>query len=166
MILSRQELTQKNKQIFTEKIIISPEQIKNNQMIISVDNLLATVIVEYISSLTMVKVNIKGKMVLRSTRTLRPVDYDVDINDDFIVCYNQEDIADDSMILLEGDSLDLNEYFYSIIIASIPLKVIAPDDEESFVGEDWEVITEDEYNRRKKSDESTSPFAALKDLDL
>lgn len=28
MILSRQELTQKNKQVFTEKIIISPEQIK------------------------------------------------------------------------------------------------------------------------------------------
>lgn len=166
MILSRQELTQKNKQIFTEKIIISPEQIKNNQMIISVDDLLATVTVEYISSLTMIKVNIKGKMILKSTRTLRPVNYDVDINDDFIVCYNKDEIIDDSMILLEGDSLDLNEYFYSVIIASIPLKVIAPDDEEKISGEDWEVITEEEYYRRKKNDESSSPFAALKDLDL
>jgi len=166
MILSRQELTQKNKQVFTEKIIISPEQIKNNQMIISVDDLLATVIVEYISSLTMIKVNIKGKMILKSTRTLRPVNHDVDINDDFIVCYNKDEIIDDSMILLEGDSLDLNEYFYSIIIASIPLKVIAPDDEEKISGEDWEVITEEEYYRRKKNDENSSPFAALKDLDL
>lgn len=135
-------------------------------MIISVDDLLATVIVEYISSLTMIKVNIKGKMILKSTRTLRPVNHDVDINDDFIVCYNKDEIIDDSMILLEGDSLDLNEYFYSIIIASIPLKVIAPDDEEKISGEDWEVITEEEYYRRKKNDENSSPFAALKDLDL
>ena len=36
---------------------------------------------------------------------------------------------------------------------------------ESYSGENWEVITEDEYNKRKNSEEN-SPFASLKDLDL
>ena len=52
-----------------------------------------------------------------------------------------------------------------MIISSIPLKIIAKDDKESISGDNWEVITEDEYLQRKKS-EDNSPFALLKDLDL
>ena len=54
-----------------------------------------------------------------------------------------------------------------IVLGTIDLgkAVIASDDKESYSGENWEVITEDEYNKRKNSEEN-SPFASLKDLDL
>ena len=39
------------------------------------------------------------------------------------------------------------------------------DEEDIIEGDDWEVITEDEYNKRK-NDSSSSPFACLKDIDL
>ena len=70
------------------------------------------------------------------------------------------------MVYLEGDSLNMDEIFYSMLISSIPLKVISEEDEEIIKGDDWEVITEEEYEKRKKNGDNLSPFDVLKDLDL
>ena len=113
----------------------------------------------------MVSIALKGEMVLRSTRSLKPVNHEIDLEDEIVYTYNKDLVDNEQVFLLEDDELDLDKTIYSLIISSIPLKVIASDDKESYSGENWEVITEDEYNKRKNSEEN-SPFASLKDLDL
>ena len=167
MILTRQDLTSKGKHEFFEEIKISPDQIKNNPLIISIKKLEGRVESEYIASLTIVKIKLTGDLLLKSTRSLKPVDFHLCSNDELVIAYSKdEDFDPDSMVYLEGDSLNMDEIFYSMLISSIPLKVISEEDEEIIKGDDWEVITEEEYEKRKKNGDNLSQFDVLKDLDL
>ena len=51
------------------------------------------------------------------------------------------------------------------MITSIPLKIIGKDDPESLKGDNLEVISEDEYYKKKK-EEVDPRFAKLLDFDL
>ena len=144
MRISKQELLAKGQHLFEENINYDKSLYENNPLIDNIGEINAEVSTNLVSDLIMVSIALKGEMILRSTRSLKPVNHEID---------------------LEDDELDLDKTIYSLIISSIPLKVIASDDKESYSGENWEVITEDEYNKRKNSEEN-SPFASLKDLDL
>lgn len=165
MRISKQELLSKGHHQFDEIIKYDQNAFASNPLIISLSDIKAKVDTEYVSQLIIVKINLIGELVLHSTRTLKPVKYPLNINDQIIFTYNEDLIDGDEVVLLNSDELDLDEIFYSLIIASIPLQVIAPDDEELITGDSWEVITEDEYHKRHQ-DVNDSPFAVLNDLDL
>ena len=59
----------------------------------------------------------------------------------------------------------MDDIFYSLLIASLPLQVTNEDDE-YINGDGYEVISEEEYIRRKNKSIENSPFASLKDFDL
>lgn len=166
MRLSRQELTSKEPHFFDEELVIALELIQNNPLIINIDKIKLHLESRYVSSMTLIKIDLDASMILKSTRSLKPVPYQMRVKDDVVVCYDNESFDPDSMITLDGDYLDIDEICYSLIIASLPIKVISPDDDDIIKGESWEVITEEEYNKRKNEDNSSSPFAALKDLDF
>lgn len=166
MIITKQELTSKGKKEFDENVIFSADEFKNNPLIVAVNYLNAHVETEYVANLTLVKTHLDGELILRSTRTLKELAYEIDLDDDFVIVYDEECFDPETMILLKDDEMNFTPYFYSLVVASIPLKVISDEDEELIKGEDWEIITEDEYYRRKKDDTSNSPFSSLLDLDL
>lgn len=166
MILTRQELTAKGHQTFSEDVVFDPEEYRNNPILLSVDRLRAEVETDFVSDLVIVKIRLRGELTLRSTRSLKPVRYPLDISDENIYCFSDLGLEDDNVILLKEDELNLTPIFYSMMIASLPLKVLAEDEEEHLSGDHWEVITEEEYLRRKSSDTEDSPFTALRDLDI
>lgn len=166
MILTRQELTAKGHQKFSEDVIFNPEEYSNNPILISVDRLKAEVESDYVSDLVIVKIRLRGELTLRSTRSLKPVRYPLDVADETVYCFSDPGLEDDNIVLLKEEELNLTPIFYSLMIASLPLKVLAEDEEDHLSGEHWEVITEEEYLRRKSRDGEDSPFAALQDLDL
>lgn len=165
MKITRQELFSKGKKIYEEEVIFTEEELSNSSSIISSSPLKAKVSVENITDVTIVKISLKGQLVLRSTRSLKPVDFYLNGTDEIIYTLNKELVDDDTVYLFSDDELDLRPFYYSLLITSIPIQIIGKDDD--FVsGEDWEVISEEEYYRRKQNDVSDSPFASLLDLDL
>ncbi|MEI3536113.1 MAG: YceD family protein [Bacilli bacterium] len=165
MRISKQELLAKGQHLFEENINYDKSLYENNPLIDKIGEINAEVSTNLVSDLIMVSIALKGEMILRSTRSLKPVNHEIDLEDEIVYTYNKDLVDNEQVFLLEDDELDLDKTIYSLIISSIPLKVIASDDKESYSGENWEVITEDEYNKRKNSEEN-SPFASLKDLDL
>ena len=165
MILTRQDLLSSGLQQYHEEVIFKEEDFKSNPLIISVDELHAYVESNYVSSLNMIKIRLEGELTLHSTRSLKPVKYELEIEDDMILAFQEDnDLIDENIILFKEDELNLTPIFYSMLIASIPLKVLADDEEELISGDKWEVITEDAYNSRKK--EEDNPFASLADIDF
>ena len=80
-----------------------------------------------------------------------------------------QDLIDDDLVLgLEGDEIDLAESVADNILLNIPLKVLTAEEEagQDFpVGQDWQVMTEEEYRRQQEEQKaSKSPFARLKNL--
>ena len=124
------------------------KKIPDYEDIINIDNLHAHVECEYFASLTLIKVHLYGDLTLRSTRTLRPVEYEFEEEDDIVLCH-QDDLFDpDTMILFKDNEFDLRPHLYSLLITSLPIQIISEEDEEYLSGENWEVLTEDEYLKR------------------
>lgn len=165
MKITKQELFSKGKKFFNEDLLISKDDVKDTPIILDIKCLHADVSVENISDISIVKIALKGNLVLSSTRSLKPVDYLLNTNDEIVFTLNNELVDDENVILFNDDELDLNPIFYSMLISSIPLKVI--DDNDEFVkGEGYEVISEDEYNKRRETSLDNSLFSSLVDLDL
>ena len=158
MKLSKQELTSNKIREYLFDFILPKEVIDNNQLILESSPLKVKVTVQYVSYLTIMKIEIKGTLTLASTRTLKPLTYPLNINDDLTIAYDKEEDLSDDIYILEGDELDLDELVTSLILSSLPLKIVGEDEKETFSGDVWEVITEDMY---KKHQENTSPFSDL-----
>lgn len=163
MILSRVELTSKG--VYEEILTFDKELYQNNSILMDIKSLKGKVEVDYVSNLSLLKISLNGELVLRSTRTLKPVNYKLRVRDNLTITLTKLDYIDEDIIYLKDDELDVNQIFYSLLIASLPLQVTNKDDE-YIAGEGYEVISEDEYFRRKSNVSEDSPFAALKDLDL
>lgn len=114
------------------------------------------------------------QLTVPSTRSLQPVDIQCDakLSETYlapgIIPESTESFADELLIELDLQELDLTKSIEDSIILAIPSKVLS--DEESSddnlpQGNDWEVMTEEIHKTAsQKQSEEDSPFAALKDL--
>lgn len=144
---------------------LSDEEVKNIDDIISFEYSKVKVEADYISSLALVKIHVKGKMILRSTRTLKPVEYYFTEREELTYSfYKDDDLNDENIIFIEDDKIDIDEEVISLIITSIPLKIIGKDEPEHFDGEGYEVMSEDEYLLQNKKENIDPRFASLSSL--
>ncbi|MGO4929092.1 YceD family protein [Fundicoccus sp. Sow4_D5] len=114
-------------------------------------------------------------ITLPSSRSLKPVrvELSVPISERYILpgqAYNAEDY-EETAIELEFDYIDLDAAVVDVVLLNIPVRVIAPDEEEGAMpsGNNWTVVTEEAYNAQKVEEqvESVDPrFEALKTLKL
>lgn len=116
--------------------------------------------------LAVVRFEIKGNLKIQSTRSLIPVDIDISDSDELTYTFSDyKELEDDSIIKIQDGKIELHDQIVSLIVTSIPIKIIAKDEPESFGNDKWEVISEDQYQKRKE--ESIDPrLAKLKDLDI
>lgn len=115
---------------------------------------------------------IKGELTVPSTRSLTPVKLPLDFT--FSEIYVTDDAAREKyqdgelVITLEDDELDLGAAVLDHIVLSIPMKILTPEEEQGAKmpkGEDWEVVSEDDFAATKaKENEKNSPFAGLQGL--
>lgn len=107
-------------------------------------------------------IKVQGTITLKSTRTLKPVTITFKDEDSFTFSFEPVVEEESDWIYISGTEIDLNPYIIDLIALSIPLKVVGKNEPINFAQDNYEVISEDEYNRRKN--ESDSRFAGLKDL--
>jgi len=119
------------------------------------------------------KLNVE--LTMPSTRSLEPVN--VKMNVPFQETYVAPDAAVDSLdynandivIELDSDVLDLTKPFEDSILTSLPTQVFTKEEREADImpkGENWKVMSEESYENAEieESNDEDSPFAALKDL--
>ena len=159
MILTRHDIISQGKKVFEQEIIFTEEELKGNDSILSINNLCARVECEYVAMLTIIKIYLYGELVLKSTRTLRPVEYDFDEEDEIVLSHTDDGFDPDTMIRYDGGEFDLRPHLYSLLITSLPIQILSSEDEEYISGDNWEVMTEEEFLKRRKEDVSSSPFS-------
>ncbi|MFR4845382.1 MAG: DUF177 domain-containing protein [Streptococcus sp.] len=73
-----------------------------------------------------------------------------------------------SVLILDGDTINLDESILDNILLNIPLRVLTPEEESgqiSLSGNDWEVLSEEDFAALKQGEkEASNPFAQLNGL--
>ncbi|WP_283678258.1 YceD family protein [Lentilactobacillus sp. Marseille-Q4993] len=117
--------------------------------------------------------DIKGKLVVPSSRSLTPVDLPLDFNvTEFYVPskaaeakYEDDDVV---FVLDESDEVDLKTSVIDNVILQIPMQVLSPEEKSGATlpsGKDWNVVTADDFEREKADTKKVDPrLAKLKDF--
>lgn len=167
MIITKTELLQNRNIVLSSKNQIKDEDLIHIEGFIKLNKCIVDINVSYIEGmdLAICKINVKGDMEIQSTRTLKPVNLKFNESDTITYAFTSNpELEDDTIILVDNNQFDLRNEFISLIVTSIPIKVVGDDEPDEFKGDSWEVISEDKYYKRKNN--SSSPFDVLKDLDL
>ena len=114
------------------------------------------------------------EVTLPSSRSMTPVSLKEvqDVQELFIEATDvagKQDMVDDQLVLvLEEDNIDLDESIVDNILLAIPLQVLTEEEKQSQelpTGQDWTVLTEDQYQSLKEEKQKeNNPFASLQGL--
>lgn len=121
-----------------------------------------TIGIKKVDKIFFVTFDITANLVVYSSLTYEPFTYTHKFSEDLEFC-NDENYCDDNVILFDGDALILEDVIYSLIITTLPIK-LTKKGEKAPVGENYRVLSEDEYYKEKDSEGNA--FDKLKDLDL
>ena len=81
----------------------------------------------------------------------------------------QKELVEENLVLiLDGDTINLDESILDNILLNIPLRVLTPEEESgqiSLSGNDWEVLSEEDFAAlQQEKKEASNPFAQLNGL--
>lgn len=159
---------------FDKTLDIKEELLKRNQEIIDIKDVHVIGQVVYEDGLYLLNYHSTYTIILPSSRSMKevPISQEENVSEIFVAASDYEekkDIVEEALALIvEGDSLNLEESVIDNILLSIPLRVLAPDEEEGDAlpsGEDWTVMTETQFEEMKSEKKKESnPFSALDGL--
>lgn len=101
--------------------------------------------------------HITGTLILPCSRTLADVEYPVDIHSTetyLLKEYDMEDVEDAETYVhhVHGGIIDLEPVVYELLLLEVPMQVVSPkatDASSLPAGQDWEVLTEDQFLKAK-----------------
>lgn len=101
--------------------------------------------------------------VVPCSYTLEDVDYHGKGEENLIF---KDEIDEDSLLIPANNVIDLKPFIISLVVASVPLKVVGKNATLPKNGDGYRVLTEDEYFAEKHSKKATSVFDKLDDIDI
>ncbi|MBP2622754.1 DUF177 domain-containing protein [Streptococcus oricebi] len=146
---------------------------ERNREILDLKEVLATGKAGYEDGLYLLDYQLSYVITLASSRSMEPVELKESylVQEVFVEEGNQksQDLLDEELVMpLTGDEIDLQESVADNILLQIPLKVLTAQEEaeESLPsGQDWQVLSEEDYQRQQAAArEENNPFAGLKGL--
>ncbi|UQS85281.1 DUF177 domain-containing protein [Apilactobacillus apisilvae] len=121
-----------------------------------------------------VNAHVRGNIVVPSSRSLTPVNLPLDFKIDEVYVdtkaqlkkYEEDDEA--AFLLEDDDVIDFDKSVADNIILQIPMHILSPEEKNGSKmpeGNDWEVISEEEYETQKADNKKVDPrLAKLKEL--
>lgn len=109
-------------------------------------------------------------LVIRATLTLEDsrdgvlFDKTIHLKDEADVMESEDDIGDG--YIFPGSSIDLDLLCLSMIASSLPIRIVRPNSKLPKSGKGYNVYDEDTFATQEDEKVKTSPFDALKDLDV
>ena len=150
-----------NKSVSFEEEIDFRELTFKNLNLKQINKCEVTAVCSQYESLLRVEVNVKASLTCISAYSLKDVPLNVDVNDELDFA---EDINENEN-LISNNLLNLDEYVISLILASIPKRVIDKGEKLPKGGQGYRVLSEEDLIEERKS-RHTSAFDCLDDLDL
>ena len=110
-----------------------------------------------------VTLSLKAKVVLECSYTLKHFQTTISGVDELHFAPSKDE--DEDCIEYKGTSIELDQYIFNLLSASVPLSPKAPNAKSPSSGSGYRVLSEEEY-LREKEEGGNSSFNALKDLDF
>lgn len=158
---------------FSETIDVNETLIRRDNEVLAV----APVAVEGILSVGkneyILHYRLKTVVTVPSARSLEPVDLPLDLSVDEVFMTREqwsslEDDRDEETLVIDNDTIDLTDSIEDNILLAIPLQVFSEEELQSKdlpKGNDWVVVSEEEYLQKKESAETIDPrLAKLSEL--
>lgn len=101
------------------------------------------------SEVLLIDVNVKGKMILPCSISFQDVPYSFKASSRLAYSFTTTEIESD-VIEIEGEELDFDPEILALIWMEVPPRVISPKIKQLPQGEGWEVVSEEEFKRRKE----------------
>lgn len=170
---SIQELNKRHGQVIPIdcELNLKQELMSRDEQIIDVDKILISGYIDISSERYYVHLTIKTTVVVPSSRSLLPVvlqiDGEVDENhvtdEQFSAIDEVSEQAD--YLVIENNSINLDEIVEDFILSSIPMRILTEEEQKSDSmpkGDNWEVISEDDYlfSKAKEAEEKVDPRLA------
>lgn len=114
--------------------------------------------------------HLTGSLILPCSRTLEDVDFPVDIRstETFLLKSGEVDMfQDDEIHEPEGGIVDLLPIIEELLLLEIPIQVFSnkvAHNDDLPVGNDWEVMTEEQYKQEQQKEKIDPRLAGLADL--
>lgn len=158
---------------FNKSLDLKEAIIKREPTIIDLSPVLITGNVAYDNGLYLLNYQLSYQLTLPSTRSLEPVTLKEEYNVSEVFASKEDKntqsaiFEDELLLLVEQDNIDLSESALDNILLNIPLQVLTDKEKQDDAmpyGDDWSVLTQEQYDAMKKEKQSKdNPFAALSD---
>ena len=113
--------------------------------------------------ITDIKIHLKGQVVGACSYTNEDVTLPFNIKEDMTFSNDEYRGAD---YLMENDLIELDPYIFALIDANIPLNIHKPGAKMPSGGNGYEVLSEEEYLKKKQENKGSSPWDILDNLDF
>ncbi len=108
-------------------------------------------------------ISVKALLSLESSYSLKSFDYELTTSEEYH--FSSSESEDDEAILFNGNKINLDEYIFELICASIPLSPKMKGEKLPSGGEGYNVYSEEEYEAMKE-DKTDPRFDKLKDFEV
>ena len=151
------------------------ESIKERyDQVLNLEQIQASGQVAYDNGLYLLDYQLSYDITLPSSRSLEPVtlSFNYPVSETFIqeadAALQKELVEENLVLILDGDTINLDESILDNILLNIPLRVLTPEEESgqiSLSGNDWEVLSEEDFAAlQQEKKEASNPFAQLNGL--
>ena len=110
-----------------------------------------------------VTLSLKAKVTLQCSYTLQNFDTEIFGEDELHFAPSKDE--DEDCIEYKGTSIEMDQYIFNLLSASVPLSPKAPNAKAPESGKGYRVLSEDEF-WKEKEEVGNSQFDALKDIDF
>ncbi|MDT2614424.1 YceD family protein [Enterococcus dongliensis] len=165
---------------YKEETLNFSETIDVNEALTARDNEILAVVPVTVEGILSVGKNeyilhyrLKTIVTVPSARSLEPVDLPLDLSVDEVFMTREqwssmEEERDEEILVLDNDTIDLTDSIEDNILLAIPMQVFSEEEMQTKdlpKGNDWEVVSEEEYLQKKESAETIDPrLAKLSEL--
>lgn len=147
----------------SEDLTFDPEIFVCHKPLISVKSCHAEVKAQRFEEFIYITLKIKAKVVLECSYTLENFETEISGIDELHFAPNKDE--DDDCIEYRGTSIDLDNYVFNLLSASVPVSPKAPKAKAPISGSGYRVLSEDEF-LKEKQETGNSQFDVLKDLEF
>ena len=146
-----------------EDIVFDPSVFVCHYPLVSVQNCHAELKAQRFEEFIYINLSIKAKVTLQCSYTLKNFETMVEGSDELHFAPSKDE--DEDCIEYSGTSIEMDQYIFNLLSASVPLSPKAPNAKAPKSGNGYRVISEDEF-LKEKEEHGNSQFDALEGLEF
>ena len=147
----------------SEDVTFDPEVFVCHAPLIDVKSCHAELKAQRFEEFIYITISIKAKVTLQCSYTLKNFETEISGVDELHFAPSKDE--DEDCIEYKGTSIEMDQYIFNLLSASVPLSPKAPNARAPSSGNGYRVLYEDEF-AKEREEQGNSQFDALKDLEF